>query len=161
MRSTFNDAILQVTPDTLNSSNARAVDRVSPQSLIPASSSITYFTCFGPPHTLEIMGPMPYTHVEAYLWKLSKGGHLIPFTQMYKMASHCTEEPLIGVWDPAQQCVAFDICLDIAKKAGVCWVPVDYPAGSKRGCIILPLCERDNGHPLRMKGRAWGRCGIS
>ncbi|KAF8871648.1 hypothetical protein BD779DRAFT_1791481 [Infundibulicybe gibba] len=80
-------------------------------------------------------------------------GLLIPFAQMYEMASRHTEEPLIEVRDPTQQCIAFDICLDIAKKAGVRWVPVDYPAGSKRGCIILPLYERDDGHPLRMK--AW------
>ncbi|KAF8874655.1 hypothetical protein BD779DRAFT_235902 [Infundibulicybe gibba] len=78
-------------------------------------------------------------------------GLLIPFTQMYEMASLRTAEPLDDIQNPAQQCLAFGICSKIAKKAGVRWVPVDYPAGSKRACIILPLYERDDGHPLRMK----------
>ncbi|KAF8884344.1 hypothetical protein BD779DRAFT_1472109 [Infundibulicybe gibba] len=82
-------------------------------------------------------------------------GLLIPFGQMYQMASRHTEEFLVDVLDPVQQCLGFDICSQIAKKAGVQWVPVDYLAGSKRGCIILPLYERDDDQPPRMK--AWQR----
>ncbi|KAF8884342.1 hypothetical protein BD779DRAFT_1787275 [Infundibulicybe gibba] len=80
-------------------------------------------------------------------------GILIPFAQMFEMASRHTEELLDNVRSPRQQCRAFGICSGIAKKAGVRWVPVDYPAGSKRACIILPLYERDEGQPLHM--RSW------
>ncbi|KAF8899448.1 hypothetical protein BD779DRAFT_84306 [Infundibulicybe gibba] len=82
-------------------------------------------------------------------------GLMIPFAQMFEMASHHTPKPLDDVRDPSQQCTAFDICKHIAKKAGARWVPVDYPAGSKRACIILPLYQRDDSEPLRMKN--WAR----
>ncbi|KAF8869385.1 hypothetical protein BD779DRAFT_1479996 [Infundibulicybe gibba] len=78
-------------------------------------------------------------------------GLLIPFTQMYEMASLHTSRTLVDVHDPSQQVHAFNICYTIAEKAGTRWVPVDYPAGSKQACIILPLYERDDTQPLRMK----------
>ncbi|KAF8884340.1 hypothetical protein BD779DRAFT_1472105 [Infundibulicybe gibba] len=51
------------------------------------------------------------------------------------------EELLVDVQNPRSKlnCPAFGICSKISKKAGVRWVPVDYPAGSKHACIILPL----------------------
>ncbi|KAF8872459.1 hypothetical protein BD779DRAFT_343384 [Infundibulicybe gibba] len=66
-------------------------------------------------------------------------GLLVPFTQI-------------------QQVHAFNICYTIAEKAGARWVPVDYPAGSKQACIILPLYERDDTQPLRMKRWAASEC---
>ncbi|GLB39448.1 hypothetical protein LshimejAT787_0606100 [Lyophyllum shimeji] len=84
-------------------------------------------------------------------------GLLIPIGNMYKMASRHTSEPLTDVLDPRQQTIAFSICSDIAKRAGVRWVPVDYPKGSKRACIVMPLYERDDGAPLRMEQWAASR----
>ncbi|KAF8872458.1 hypothetical protein BD779DRAFT_1791156 [Infundibulicybe gibba] len=85
-------------------------------------------------------------------------GLLIPFTQMYEMASLHTPTTLDDVHDPSQQVHAFDICYTIAEKAGARWVPVDYPAGSKQACIILPIYERDDTQPLRMKRWAASKC---
>ncbi|GLB39451.1 hypothetical protein LshimejAT787_0606130 [Lyophyllum shimeji] len=84
-------------------------------------------------------------------------GLLIPIGNMYEMASRHTSEPLTDLLSPRQQTIAFTICLDIAKKAGVRWVPVDYPKGSKRACIVMPLYERDDGAPLRMEQWAASR----
>ncbi|KAF8869383.1 hypothetical protein BD779DRAFT_1479995 [Infundibulicybe gibba] len=88
-------------------------------------------------------------------------GLLIPFTQMYEMASLHTPTTLVDVHDPSQQVHAFDICYTIAEKAGARWVPVDYPAGSKQACIILPIYERDDTQPLRMKRWAAGKSYIA
>ncbi|KAF8899446.1 hypothetical protein BD779DRAFT_1465362 [Infundibulicybe gibba] len=37
---------------------------------------------------------------------------------MFEMASFHTSEPLVDVTNPSQQCTAFDICTDIAERAG-------------------------------------------
>ncbi|KAF8872462.1 hypothetical protein BD779DRAFT_1572798 [Infundibulicybe gibba] len=66
-------------------------------------------------------------------------GLLVPFTQI-------------------QQIHAFNICYTIAEKAGAHWVPLDYPAGSKRPCLMLLLYERDDTQPLRMKRWAASKC---
>ncbi|KAF8884341.1 hypothetical protein BD779DRAFT_1787274 [Infundibulicybe gibba] len=92
-----------------------------------------------------------YHRYALFMTMVMIAGLLIPFAQMYEMASRYTKVPFANISDPKQQCAAFSICLEIAKQAGVRWVPIDYPAGSKRAYIILPLYQRDDTEPLRMR----------
>jgi len=64
-------------------------------------------------------------------------GLLISIDQMYEMASHIAQKPMTDLT------LSYGVCRDEALKTGSRWVPVDYPAKSKKPGIVLVLLEHD------------------